>query len=53
MNLESILTILKKIIDICLVWVVFYYLLKNIRKNVKFSIYFPLKISVSLTYNPN
>ena len=37
MNLESILTILKKIIDICLVWVVFYYVLKNIRKNVKSS----------------
>ena len=40
MNLESILTILKKIIDICLVWVVFYYVLKNIRKNVKFSMLF-------------
>lgn len=37
MNFENIVTILKKIIDICLVWVVFYYILKNVRKNVKFS----------------
>ena len=40
MNLESVLTIVKKIIDICLVWIMFYYVLKNIRKNVKFSMLF-------------
>ena len=40
MNFENIVTILKKIIDICLVWVVFYYILKNVRKNVKFSLLF-------------
>lgn len=40
MNLESILTIVKKIVDICLVWIVIYYVLKNIRKNVKFSMLF-------------
>ena len=40
MNFENIVTILKKVIDICLVWVVFYYILKNVRKNVKFSLLF-------------
>ena len=40
MNLESILSISKKIIDICLVWIMFYYVLKNVRKNVKFSLLF-------------
>ena len=40
MNLESILSISKKIIDICLVWIIFYYILKNVRKNVKFSLLF-------------
>ena len=39
MNLDF-LTILKDIIDICLVWIVFYYILKNVRKNVKFSLIF-------------
>lgn len=40
MNFESILTILKKVIDICLVWIILYYILKNVRKNVKFSLLF-------------
>ena len=40
MNLESTLTIIKKVIDICLVWILFYYILKNVRKNVKFSLLF-------------
>jgi diadenylate cyclase len=40
MSLDSILTIVKKIADICIVWIVFYYVLKNIRKNVKFSMLF-------------
>ena len=31
MSVESILSIVKKIIDICLIWSVFYYVLKNIR----------------------
>ena len=39
MNLDF-LTILKDLIDICLVWIVFYYILKNVRKNVKFSLIF-------------
>ncbi len=40
MNLDGILTIIKKIVDICLVWIILYYILKNIRKNVKFSMLF-------------
>ena len=40
MNLDSFLTIFKKVIDICLVWIMSYYILKNIRKNVKFSLLF-------------
>lgn len=37
MNFSMIFSILKKIIDICFVWVIIYYILKNIRKNVKLS----------------
>ena len=40
MNLESFLSILKQVVDICLVWILFYYILKNVRKNVKFSLLF-------------
>ena len=40
MSFENFLTIFKKIVDICLVWIVFYYVLKNVRKNVKFSLLF-------------
>lgn len=40
MNLEGYLNIIKKVIDICLVWILFYYVLKNVRKNVKFSLLF-------------
>ena len=36
----DILSIIKKVVDICLIWAVFYYILKNIRKNVKFSLLF-------------
>ena len=39
MNLDY-WTITKSIIDICLVWMVLYYVLKNVRKNVKFSLLF-------------
>ena len=38
MNLNTVWTITKQIIDICFVWIVIYYLLKNIRKNVKLSL---------------
>ena len=36
----DVFTIIKSLIDICLVWILFYYILKNIRKNVKFSLLF-------------
>jgi len=35
MTFESIVEILKKLIDVLLVWFMFYYVLKNLRKNVK------------------
>ena len=38
MNLNTIWTITKQIIDVCFVWIVVYYLLKNVRKNVKLSL---------------
>ena len=37
MSLDSILSIIKKIVDICIIWVIMYYLLRSIRKNVKLS----------------
>ena len=39
-TLTDIISILKKIIDISLVWFIFYYILKNIRNNVKLSLIF-------------
>ena len=38
MNLSSAWTLFKQIVDICFVWVVIYYILKNVRKNVKLSL---------------
>lgn len=40
MNTSLILTIIKNIIDICLVWVMIYYVLKNIKNNVKMTMLF-------------
>lgn len=40
MTLDNILIITKKIIDISLVWFIFYYILKNIRNNVKLTLLF-------------
>ncbi len=40
MNTNLILTILKNVIDICLVWFGLYYILKNIRNNVKMTLLF-------------
>ena len=40
MTIESIIEIVKKIIDISLVWLAFYYILKNIRNNVKLTLLF-------------
>ena len=40
MNIDSILVILQKIIDISLVWVIIYFVLKNIKNNVKMVLLF-------------
>ena len=36
-SLSDILTILRKIVDISLVWLIFYYILKNIKNNVSWA----------------
>ena len=40
MTFSSIVEILKKLVDVLLVWFVFYYILKNLRKNVKMVLLF-------------
>lgn len=40
MTFESVVEIIKKLIDVLLVWFVFYYILKNLRKNVKMVLLF-------------
>lgn len=40
MTLDNILVIVKKIVDISLVWLIIYYVLKNIRNNVKLTLLF-------------
>lgn len=40
MNFATIFSVIKKIVDICFVWIVIYYILKNVRRNVKFSMLF-------------
>lgn len=40
MTIDSIIMIIKKIIDISLVWILIYQILKNIRNNVKLSLLF-------------
>jgi len=40
MTFDSIVEIIKKLIDVLLVWMVFYYVLKNLRKNVKMVLLF-------------
>lgn len=39
-SLSDVLTILRKIVDISLVWLIFYFILKNIKNNVKLSLIF-------------
>ena len=39
-NLTDILNVLRKLVDISLVWFIFYYILKNIRNNVKLTLIF-------------
>ncbi len=40
MSLDNILTILKDIIDVCIVWLGIYFILKSIKNNVKFTLLF-------------
>ena len=40
MTFDGIFTIIKKLIDVLLVWMIFYYILKNLRKNVKMVLLF-------------
>ena len=40
MTLDSIISLIKKFIDVLLVWMVLYYILKNLRKNVKMTLLF-------------
>ena len=35
MNLSTIWEIFTKLLDICLVWLAFYYILKNVKNNIK------------------
>ena len=37
-TLSDVLTVIRKIIDISLVWLIFYFILKNIKNNVKLSL---------------
>lgn len=39
-NLSDILNVLRKLVDISLVWFIFYYILKNIKNNVKLTLIF-------------
>ena len=40
MIVDNILDILKSILDVLLVWLMFYYILKNIKNNVKMTLLF-------------
>lgn len=40
LTVTDILSIVRKLVDICLVWAIFYFILKNIRNNVKLSLIF-------------
>ena len=40
MTVEGIISLVKKTIDVLIVWMIFYYILKNLRKNVKMVLLF-------------
>ena len=40
MTINNVLTIIKDIIDVCLVWAGLYFILKSIKNNVKFTMLF-------------
>ena len=46
MNFDSILRVFIKVVDIAIVWILLYAILKNIRNNVKLSLVFKIIISV-------
>ena len=39
-TISDVLSVVRKIIDVSLVWFIFYYILKNIKNNVKLSLIF-------------
>ena len=43
MTVDNLLVILQKIIDISLVWMMVYFVLKNIKNNVKIILLFKIK----------
>ena len=40
MTIDSIIDLLKKFVDVLIVWMALYYILKNLRKNVKMVLLF-------------
>lgn len=48
MTLNSIITIIQKTVDILLVWFIFYYILKNIKNNVKLTLIFKGVIIIAI-----
>ena len=40
MTLDSVFELIKKFADVLIVWAMFYYILKNLRKNVKMALLF-------------
>ena len=48
MTIDSILSIINKIVDILIVWLIFYYILKNIKNNVKLTLIFKGVIIVAI-----
>ena len=39
-TVTDVISILRRLVDICLVWVIFYFILKNIKNNIKLSLIF-------------
>lgn len=51
LTVTDIVSILRKLGDICLVWIIFYFILKNIKNNVKLSLIFKgVAIVISLSW---
>lgn len=48
MTIDSILSIINKIVDILIVWLIFYYILKNIKNNVKLTLLFKGVIIITI-----